>query len=175
MPMSTWLFQANPRDYDLERKVSPGAVEDWHLTFQRDKMQKMRKGDRVILWQSGPAGGVYTLGELDRKPYKAKGEFRVHIRYAELLKQPIFKKDLRKHPVLRNLAVLKVPNGKNPFPVRKEEWDALTELIKRDTLNIFTGYGQEENRFTNGLISILELSRHSDTTFMKSFLRKLLD
>jgi len=76
--------------------------------------------------------------------------------------------------LLRNLAILKMPHGKNPFRVLDEEWVALNELISKDTLNIFTFYRQEENRFTNGLVSLLELSRHSGAPLAKSFFNTLL-
>jgi hypothetical protein len=51
----------------------------------------------------------------------------------------------------------------------------LKELISKDTLNIFTCYEQEENRFTNGLVSLLELSKEGRTPLIKSFLKPLLD
>ena len=38
------------------------------------------------------------------------------------------------------------------------------------TANIFTRYEQDENRFTNGLISILHLSTLDDPRFLPSFL-----
>lgn len=41
--------------------------------------------------------------------------------------------------------------------------------------NLFTYYQQEENRFTNGLLSILELARLEDKTFVPDFFRELLE
>lgn len=38
------------------------------------------------------------------------------------------------------------------------------------TVNIFTNYQQEENLFTNGLVALLELSRHERPPFAKTFL-----
>jgi hypothetical protein len=173
--MNTWLFHADPADYNIEEEVPSqlvsGKTEDWRSWVFHGDMQDR---DRVILWQSGKKGGVYALGELAGTPYKAAGEIRVAVRYRELLKQPVFKGELRRHPLLRNLAILKMPNGKNPCRVRNEEWLALKNLIDNDALNIFTPYGQKEDRFTNGLISLLELSRHSHAPLGKLFFTTLL-
>ena len=51
-----------------------------------------------------------------------------------------------------------MPHGRNPYPVRESEWRALQELISKDTVSIFTPYQKEENRFTNGLVALLEMS-----------------
>jgi hypothetical protein len=89
--MNIWLFQADPKYYNIEKRVSPRLLEDW---CPRVHLHEMEKGDKVILWQSGPKGGVYAFGELAGKPYKAKGEFRVDLR-SELLKQPVFNSNVR--------------------------------------------------------------------------------
>jgi hypothetical protein len=41
-------------------------------------------------------------------------------------------------------------------------------------VNIFSGYKQEEDRFTNGLISVLNLARFADPDFVPCFLRTML-
>jgi hypothetical protein len=41
-------------------------------------------------------------------------------------------------------------------------------------VNIFANYQQEENLFTNGLVALLDLSRHEHPQFGRSFLRDLL-
>lgn len=43
-----------------------------------------------------------------------------------------------------------------------------------NTLNIFSNYKQEENHFTNSLISLLSMSRHDSPEFVASFLREVI-
>jgi len=51
----------------------------------------------------------------------------------------------------------------------------LQELISKGTVSIFTPYQQEENRFTNGLVALLELSsRCGGPLPATSFLRDLI-
>jgi len=171
-----WLFQANPSEYklvdEIPRRVSTGDF--WLVKQLRDDL---RTGHKVILWQAGNEGGVYGFGAIARKPYKTHGEWRVDIRYEPLLKQPVFKRELRRHPLLRKLGVLKMPRGRNPFPVKEDEWQALQDLISKDKdcVSIFTPYKKEEDRFTNGLVALLQLSSRCDGPLpVSSFLRDLL-
>ena len=170
--MKTWLFHADPQFHDLQKEIIKGRVEDWRPWVYVDEMEK---GDRVVLWQSGPRGGVHGFGHLAGRSYLSGKEHRVNICYDELLDQPAFKAKLRKHPVLRNLSILKMPNGKNPSRVQDQEYRALKDLIASDVINIFSSYSQEENRFTNGLVSILDLSRYSRQSLFEVFLRELLN
>lgn len=167
--MSAWLFQAD-QHYDLRREIIKGHLEVWNATVHR---KNMRRGDKVILWQSGKAGGVYGLGHLHATPPPSRR--KVRIRYDQQLDLPIFKSTLRRHPVLRNLLILKMPHGKNPFVLRDREYQALADLIKNDRINIFNNYAQEENCFTNGLISLLDLSRKSGEPLFKTFFVELLN
>jgi len=41
-------------------------------------------------------------------------------------------------------------------------------------VNIFTGYKQEEDRFTNGLIAILNLGRCGNPDFVSRFIQTLI-
>jgi len=170
--MKTWLFHADPESYDLQKETIKGRVDDWRPRVYVDEMEK---GDRVVLWQSGTSGGVHGFGHLAGRSYLSNKEHRVNICYDELLDQPVFKAKLRNHPVLRNLSILKMPNGKNPSRVQEEEYRALEDLIASDVINIFSNYSQEENRFTNGLISLLDLSRHSGQPLFEVLFRKLLN
>ena len=45
----------------------------------------------------------------------------------------------------------------------------------QDSVNLFTDYKQQEDRFTNGLVSILKLAELQDRTFISSFFRDLLN
>ncbi|MGC1830412.1 MAG: EVE domain-containing protein [Candidatus Acidiferrales bacterium] len=168
-----WLFQATPDEYKLVEKV-PAHLAKGDFWLAKQHRDKLRAGDKVILWQSGKEAGIYAFGSVAGKPYMKQNKWRVDIQYNPLLRQPVFKRDLKKHPLLSNLSVLKMPRG-TTFPVRETEWQALDELISKDTISIFTPYKQEENRFTNGLVALLQLSsRCGGPLPAASFLRDLI-
>lgn len=169
----SWLFQATPDEYKLAEKV-PAHLAKGDFWLVKQHRDKLRAGDKVILWQSGKEAGIYAFGSVAGKPYMKQNEWRVDIQYKPLLRQPVFKRDLKKHPLLSNLSVLKMPRG-TTFPVRETEWQALRELISRDTVSVFTPYQKEEDRFTNGLVALLQLSsRCGGPLPAASFLRDLI-
>jgi hypothetical protein len=99
----------------------------------------LRLGDIVLLWQSGKKAGIYGLGELTSRVYINKDEvYVVDIRYIKPpLDPPIFKSDLCEDQLLKDLEVIKMPRGKNPFRVLYKEWQYLK---KKESLNKLIGF-----------------------------------
>jgi hypothetical protein len=131
--MNVWLFHAN-NEYILTEKVPPllGQVEDWLAVTN---FKKIVAGDKVVLWQSAAGGrepGIYALGEADGPPYMYVGDenWRVDIRYTQLLDRPLLKKELLNDPSLSALLVIQNPNTANPSHVTAEQWMALEALIR---------------------------------------------
>ena len=126
-PKHIWLFGANRDRYDLTKKLKQGRETWWDVKCYRDFW--LRPGDSVVLWQSGAEAGIYGFGELTSEAYEHGDEWRADIRYEGLLKHPILKSDLRKHPLLKNLNVITMPRGRNPFRIYIDEWQALQDLL----------------------------------------------
>jgi len=147
---NVWLFQANPKFYDLAERVPQAHIGDedtWTVTRHRDEM---RPGDTVLLWLSGPNAGIYAIGELtgvpaeqryqpgdenrpawlETEPTEAMSVWRVPFRYTRILPEPIRKATLLEHGVLQRLLVLRAPSGTN-FRVGTEEWIALQDVLDR--------------------------------------------
>src|SRR6185437_5995660 len=73
-----WLFQANPKLYDLAAEIRPGEKEDWLLPIQR---QRVSDGDSVVLWQSGAKAGIYGFGKISGRPFQKDDEIWIYIEY----------------------------------------------------------------------------------------------
>nr|MBP7206026.1 EVE domain-containing protein [Candidatus Cloacimonadota bacterium] len=56
-----WVFQANPKMYDLIGALREGSVSRWKVNAHRDKIHI---GDKVILWATGTDAGCYALAEV---------------------------------------------------------------------------------------------------------------
>jgi hypothetical protein len=138
-----WMFQANPDVYPLSeelRKMQVGQADDWRVSRYK---QEIHPGDTVILWQGGQkAPGIYATGvvtsevyprseiqpwmlKLDKDP---KPDWGVDFRYTRILDEPIPRKFLQSHPVLKGTMILRAPYGTN-FGVSEEEWVALRALL----------------------------------------------
>jgi len=176
--MNYWLFQANdeyPLTVEIPKRLGKGDY--WLAQRYRDKL---KEGDKVVFWQSGPSAGIYGLGELTGTPYESPNkdakngvEWRIDIGYSRLFDHPIFATELRRHPDLTKLPVFKQPYAANPFPIQVAEWKVIQRFINKKSVNIFSHYKQQEDQFTNGLMSILDLSQchGGDRSLVHRFLK----
>ncbi len=144
---SIWLFQANPRYYDLAEELKHRRVGDVVSWAATTSFRKMHAGDKVVLWQSGPGGGIFALGDLVGDPYQReqpmneddseeapykRSKWWVDVRYTCILEQPITREVVKAHPILRNLEVLRWTNATN-YRITEEEWAAIQALLNGET------------------------------------------
>jgi len=145
-----WLFQANPKYYRFMDKLKSGNDSDtWRV--RRFKSQ-IKKGDTLFFWLSGEEAGIYAMGTVESNPvlmhadketvqfttpaYRKKWSFstdkcmRIWLKYEQkFVNKPILKEDLINNNILKNLSVIKSPQGTN-FRVTKEQWEELKNIGK---------------------------------------------
>ena len=56
-----WLFQANPKVFHLPQALRAEALFSFTVRAHKDKI---KTGDRVILWYAGKQSGCYGLAEI---------------------------------------------------------------------------------------------------------------
>ena len=63
-PNSTnyWIFQGNPKLYDAVNALKNNAVRTWTVSAHKNKI---KKGDKFILWLTGVQSGCYGIGSVD--------------------------------------------------------------------------------------------------------------
>lgn len=133
-----WLFQANPRVFDLRAALSEankGREDSWIASRYRDEMHP---GDGVVLWEAGAAGGARAFGRLKTTP-AAKGppqpqsesgepiEWAVPVVLDTILDEPIERDVALNDQVLTNMSVFKFAQATN-FRLTADEWYRLQEL-----------------------------------------------
>ncbi len=62
-----WIFQGNPKVFDFETALRKKSLADWTVNAHKDKI---KVGDKVILWITGPKSGCYALAEVTSEPHK---------------------------------------------------------------------------------------------------------
>ena len=139
-----WLFQANPKYYDIRRALNDLQELTWSINQMSGKF---RAGQTGYLWESGPAGGIIAHGtlltgptEIESDPREDKyfsGEsdlggkrLRVRLRIDQVLKEPIPRQSLLDHPTLKSLGVLRFANATN-YTLSKQEYDAIRSLATK--------------------------------------------
>ncbi len=138
-----WVFQANPAYYDLPQAVKALSSLSWEV---KQHAGEIKSGQRVFLWESGSQAGLVALATIisdpasttmpsNEVPYVndetrfASRELRVQLHVNEVLPTRLLRRDLLNLPGLRELSILRGPQGTN-FRVQQEEAEVLLSLLK---------------------------------------------
>ncbi|WP_369765331.1 AAA family ATPase [Flavobacterium sp. WC2429] len=134
-----WIFQGNPKFYDVVSSLQNELLTTWKIGAHKDKI---KKGDKVILWLTGENSGCYALAKVtsdvgrisateeEIKYYKTdydENEDRVAIEIEfNLATDPILSEEIK---VLSQLDELKTGNRGTNFSATKSQYDAILNLI----------------------------------------------
>ncbi|MEX1254606.1 MAG: EVE domain-containing protein [Dehalococcoidia bacterium] len=138
------MLQANPKTFNLNRALQAYKEVTWLVQAHASRI---KPGDTAFIWRSGPEGGIVAVAEVltvpqefpanppahkgfYRDPTKFEGlRQRVRIRITDVLDEPIYRKDLKTHPLLSDLAILSSPEGTNRA-VTERQASALEEELR---------------------------------------------
>ena len=152
MPLESnaWVFQANPQYYDLKSAIKSLDKFTWQIN---QSQKQIHAGDTVYLWMSGQNAGILAVGTILTEPteipmaekeqafVKSTDKFeklktRVRVRIEHVLKTPLLRTELLKHPILKEMGVIKFPNATN-FRLTSEEANELEKIVGKG------GYGKQ--------------------------------
>ena len=148
--MNYWLMKSEPSSFSFDDlKQMPNQTEHWDgvrnyqaRNFLRDEI---KVGDGVLFYHSNcPEPAIVGLAKVVRNGYpdhtaldprekhfdpKSTDEkplwFMVDVQYLCPLPQPLTRDDLRQHPLLSAMGVLRKGNRLSVQPVLAEEWQAV--------------------------------------------------
>ena len=132
-----WIFQGNPKVFDFETALRDEILTDWTVSAHKDKI---KTGDKVILWITGDQSGCYALAEVVSEPHEKtsspddhlwKGEdkstLKADIKITHnFVDSPILK---TKVDSLEELRDLKVGNQGTNFSATEDEFESLLGLV----------------------------------------------
>jgi hypothetical protein len=141
-----WLFQANPKYYDLTGAILELKEMAWEVN---QYSKEIHKGDRVFLWEAGKDAGIVGIGTILSDPVEmgmntvedkfakdverfSKETLRVRVSIDQVPEKRIRREDLLTHPLLKDLEVIKFANATN-FKVRTELAEELQRLFGEET------------------------------------------
>ena len=148
-----WVFQGNPNLFDFETALRQRLVTDWTVSAHRDKI---KIGDKVILWITGNKSGCYALAQVTSNPHKKtssaddhlwkgddKSELKVDIKITHnLVDSPILKEIIDSHEELKDL---KVGNQGTNFSATEEEYKSILNLALNKNTCQYWLYAPGEN------------------------------
>jgi 5-methylcytosine-specific restriction protein B len=132
-----WIFQGNPDFYDIHTALEEGLLTDWSVNAHKDKI---KTGDKLMLWMTGEGAGCYALAQVTSDPYRKtsspddhlwkkedNSKWKVDIEITHnLVDSPILKSEIDTIEELKNL---KVGNQGTNFSATEKEYKALLELV----------------------------------------------
>jgi len=159
----SWIFQANPKYFDIRAALSEVKEIRWLVNQGRSDVEV---GHDVFFWESGADGGVLGQGRVlsdpapmsdgpetqrfNRLAEKLEGEqIRVRVGVERVFDEPIKRKDLLKHPTLCTLRILNVPNATNFHLLPHEAWELhrLMDGSPSEPKHWLIGAGNNANRW----------------------------
>jgi predicted RNA-binding protein with PUA-like domain len=148
-----WIFQGNPNAFDFETAIRNNLLEDWTVSAHKDKI---KIGDKVILWISGKHSGCYSLAEITSEPHDVSNSKDSHLWKTEdknslkagikithnLIDNPLLWSKIKGTQGLENL---KVGNQGTNFSATKKEYKTIYDLISNSTASNNTEDMQAKN------------------------------
>ncbi len=143
--ISVWLFQGNPKIYDILNALSDSEIGNTIHWFVNQNRKRIHKGHLALIWMSGKEAGIYALGRIETAPLimdeseeekkywldsePASNGLTVRISIIRrLINKPVLRTEIKEIPELSSLSILKQPTGTN-FPVNDSEWEIIAGLL----------------------------------------------
>ena len=156
--LNYWIFQGNPKMFDFETALQDEIVTDWTVSAHKDKI---KVGDKIILWITGTKSGCYALAEVTSEPHQKtsspddylwkeedKSELKVDIKITNnLVKNPILKSVIES---LEELSELKVGHQGTNFSATEDEYQTILDLISS---NNNSAYNSVKNVLDSDLVN----------------------
>jgi predicted RNA-binding protein with PUA-like domain len=135
--MACWLVKSDPDTYsfaDLQREGT--TAWDGVRNYQaRNNLAAMQVGDLCLVYHSGDAPAIVGIAEVVRAAYPDPQSedprwVNVDLRAGKALAHPVALAQLKKHPLLSQMAVVR--QGRlSVSPVSAAEWEAVMGLAKK--------------------------------------------
>jgi predicted RNA-binding protein with PUA-like domain len=151
--MNYWLMKSEPNEFGIDDLFNkPDQTEHWDgvRNYQARNMMRddMKLGDQVFFYHSNcDEPGIVGIMEVVREGYpdflafdpndkhfdpKSTPDnprwFMVDVKYAKKLSRTITLKELKSHPQLEKLALVRRGNRLSIMPVSKQQWDFILSL-----------------------------------------------
>ena len=151
--MAFWLMKSEPDAFGIDDlKARPKQTEHWDgvRNYQARNMlrDQMKRGDRIFFYHSNCAEpGIVGIAEVARegypdhtafdpecKYYDPKSDpdkprwYMVDVRFRRKLKRTITLQELKQHPQLAEMPLLRKGNRLSVMPVDEADWDFVLTL-----------------------------------------------
>lgn len=149
---NTWIFQGNPKVFDVDTYLKENKVVTWSIRQERFA-DKIKNNDEVYIWRSNSktSGGIVAYGKVIKETYMEEDNIPVvdiKIEEYRLTKEDgmLLRDDLKNDVVTSKLSIIKQPNSTN-FEVNEEQSDYLNKLWNKEISYDFIGESMDTKYF----------------------------
>ena len=135
-----WIFQCNPKWYDGIAALRDNAVHRWSIDVHK---QKIKPGDKAIIWVTGPEGGCCALAtvtspvrpmDTDASQYARTPRFLgVHDRVNVVIDHNLWDRPISRDEAREHLPDLKAGNQGTTFSATKAQYEYFLDRAKAKT------------------------------------------
>ena len=144
-----WIFQGNPKIYNVVDSLNDNMLTTWSVKAHEDKI---KVGDKIILWVTGKEQGCYALGEVTSDVYEGLDEEDQTKYYTEQSNNEISKR-----------VKIKITNNLSNNPISKDEIENISELKELKVGNQGTNFSATEDEYS----TLLEIINSRGSSFEK--------
>lgn len=148
----TWIFQGNPKVFDVDTYLKENEVITWSIR-QKRFVERIKDNDDVFIWRSNgiTPGGIVAYGKVIKKPYlEEENSWVVDIEVDEYRLTEddgmLLRDDLKGDVLTSNLTIIRQPNGTN-FEVNEELGQYMKKLWNKEISYTFEGEIMDKKYF----------------------------
>ncbi|KAK5650627.1 hypothetical protein RI129_001656 [Pyrocoelia pectoralis] len=131
--MHFWLLKTEPSEYSWQ-KMEEEKITEWDGVANhqaQNNMKAMELGDFAFFYHTGKEKAILGVVEVFKKHYHVgNSKFGlVDVKFSKPLSSRVTLKDIKKNPLLKDMATLKQPRL-TVAPVSEDEWNEIIRMSK---------------------------------------------
>lgn len=134
--MAFWLVKTEPSSYSWDQFEKDGSTSwDGVRNYAaRNHLRAMKKNDNVLYYHSMDATEIVGIAKVTKEAYqdptsKEDTWISVELEPVKRLKKPVSLAAVKKHPGLKDMALVKI-SRLSVQPVTEKEWEIILEMSK---------------------------------------------
>lgn len=132
--MAHWLVKSEPSSYSWDQFQKDGSTiwEGVRNYAARNHLKAMKKNDEVLYYHSNEGMNIVGIGKVLKEAFqdpstKEVAWVAVELKAVKRLKHPVSLAEVKKHSVLKNMALVKI-SRLSVQPVSAEEYRIILEM-----------------------------------------------
>tara|TARA_B100001093_G_scaffold519300_1_gene607659 strand:- start:319 stop:3339 length:3021 start_codon:yes stop_codon:yes gene_type:complete len=146
-----WIFQGNPKVFDVVKYINNAASHNWSVGSHKDKI---KIGDKIILWVTGKNAGCYALAEVTSKLYLEANKSEERIYYSDYAHKK-YDFDNTYGKKLNQKIDIEITHNISHDPISKEQIKRNKSLSEFKGGNQGTNFSSKESEY-NAILNMIE-------------------